>query len=184
MAPGNRNFTVEGHLLMNAEGTEIVRYFGREVEVIVPKKVETLRKSCFEGNNSIERVLFENGSKLLRIYRSALAGCNSLRRLSIPASVEVIEEAAFKLSTRLESCSIEENAHLQRIEKEAFSECRALRSFLVPTSVESIGENCFNECISLRRLRFVSYESLNEFVGDSPLDEGLKSWDCMKARVC
>jgi hypothetical protein len=166
---------VEGNLLMTSNGTEIVRYFGREVEVLVPKKVETLRKSCFEGSHCVERVVFEDESRLLRICRSALAYCSSLRSISLPASVEVIEEAAFELSTGLESCLIEENAHLQRIEREAFSECRSLRSFYVPLSVDSIGENCFNSCISLRRLKFASDKSLNRFVGDSPLDEAFEN---------
>jgi hypothetical protein len=44
LAPGNRNFTIEGNLLVTSDGTEIVKYIGRELEVQVPAKVEILKK--------------------------------------------------------------------------------------------------------------------------------------------
>jgi hypothetical protein len=97
-----------------------------------------------------------------------------LRSISIPESVEIIEEAAFKGCTGLESCLIAENANVATLGKEAFSGCRSLRSFCVSESVNLVGENCFNECISLRRLKFVSYASLNRFVSDSLLNEGFE----------
>jgi hypothetical protein len=37
MAAGSRNFKIEGHLLITADETTIVRCFGRLQEVIVPK---------------------------------------------------------------------------------------------------------------------------------------------------
>jgi hypothetical protein len=175
VAPGSRNFTANGNLLLTSEGTEIVRYFGRELEVIVPRKVEILGKSCFEDCDRIESLLFENGSKLQRIGRSSLSGCSSLRGISIPVSVEVIEEAALRGCSGLESCLIAEDANLARIRPGAFAECRSLRSFYIPRSVEAIGENCFYKCVSLHRLRFASSESLNQLVGNCKLDEVLET---------
>jgi hypothetical protein len=174
IAPGSRKFIVEGNLLLTSDRTEIVRYFGRELELIVRKEVEILGKSCFEENNHVGRVVFEAGSQLRRISRSALSDCSSLRGVSIPASVEVIEEVAFKGCSGLESCLIAENANLATIGREAFSECCSLRSFSVPVSVEGIGENCFHKCISLRRLSFVTHESLNKIVDESTLDEAFE----------
>jgi hypothetical protein len=97
-----------------------------------------------------------------------------LANIEIPASVEVIEEAAFKGCRGLESCVIAGNSSLVRIEKKAFSKCCSLRSFYIPVGVEAIGEKCFNKCYSLHRLRFVSNESVNKFVGDLTLDELLE----------
>jgi hypothetical protein len=119
--PGSENFKVDGNFLLTSDGIELVRYFGRELEVVVPKKVEILRRSCFEECNQVETVLFENDSYLRIIGHSALSNCSSLRNISIPASVEIIEEPAFKQCTGLESCIIAENANVARIEKEAFS---------------------------------------------------------------
>jgi hypothetical protein len=48
VGPQSQNFAVEGDLLLTADGAEIVRYFGREFNVIVPAKVEVLRKSYIE----------------------------------------------------------------------------------------------------------------------------------------
>jgi hypothetical protein len=155
-------------------GTEIVRYFGRELEVKVPAKVAILRKSCFEGCNQLERIEFEEDSKLVHIGRSALSNCETLKEILIPASVEVIEEGAFKGCIGLESCITGENAKLVTIEKSAFSECLSLRLFYVAASVSVMGENCFHKCNSLRRLRFATSESLKTLVFDSTLDEMLE----------
>jgi hypothetical protein len=174
VARGSRKFIVKGHLLLTSRGTEIVRYFGRELEVIVPKKVEILQRSCFEACHHVERVRFEKASKLRRMGRSAISTCSSLQTISIPASVEVIEEEAFIWCTGLEACLIARTANLVRIGQSAFSGCRSLRSFYVPLCVEVIGENCFQNCISLRQVRFASAESLNRLIGDSTLDEALK----------
>jgi hypothetical protein len=176
LASGSRHFRLDGDLLVTSEGTEIVRYFGRELKVIVPKQVEILGKSSFEECNQIEELLFENGSKLLRINRSALSGCKSLLRISIPASVEIIESAAFKGCEGVECCVVAENANLVRIANEAFAGCCSLRAFYVPRSVEFIGENCFKSCVSLRRLRFVSGSSLKRLIGNSTLDDGLETF--------
>jgi hypothetical protein len=175
VAPRNRNFKIQGHALVTSNGTEIVRYFGRELKILVPKQVEIVGKSSFAECNPIERLLFENGSKLLRIGQSALSSCGSLLSISIPGSVESIEEAAFKSCNGLECCVVEENAKLVRIEEEAFSGCCLLRAFSIPRSVGFIGENCFEGCVSLRRLRFVSGESLKRLMRDSTLDDLLET---------
>jgi hypothetical protein len=146
----NRKFVVEGPFLLTADGTELVRYFGRERDVVVPMKVESLGTSCFESCNDIESVAFESGSKLRRIRRSALSGCELLTGIAIPASVEVIEESAFKKCDGLEECLMVEDGNLVGIGNEAFADCRSLRSFYIPRSVEGIGHNCFRGCVFLR----------------------------------
>jgi hypothetical protein len=167
------NFKVKGSLLTTANGTEIVRCFGREREIIVSRKVEILGRSCFESCNHVERIVFRSGSKLNRICQSALSGCEFLASIAVPASVITIEESAFKKCDGLESCSIDENANLVRIGKEAFADCRSLRSFYVPKNVDGIGDDCFRGCGSLCTLRFGSGESLSRILGGLTLDERL-----------
>jgi hypothetical protein len=94
--------------------------------------------------------------------------------ITVPATLEIIEESAFKGCIGLESCLVAQNSNLLRIENEAFSGCQSLRSFDIPESVEGIGEKCFQKCISLHRLRFVSGKSLKKFVGDLTLDEAFE----------
>jgi hypothetical protein len=175
VARENQKFMVEGSLLFTADGTEIVRYFGRARVIIVSGRVEVLGKSCFESCSHIERIAFERGSTLRRIGSSALSGCEFLTNITIPASVEVIEESAFKKCDGLEECLIKENAHLMIIGKEAFGDCCSLRSFYVPQCVEGIGERCFSGCGPLRRLRFGSIASLKKIVGDGTVDAALEN---------
>jgi hypothetical protein len=174
VAPGSPNFIVQGNLLVTSDGREIVRCFGFIPDVVVPMNVEVFGKSCFESCSHIESVVFERGSKLSRIGRSALSGCESLMSIAIPDSVEVIDQAAFKGCLGLEECLFADNSFLQMMENEAFSGCRSLRSFCVPRSVRAIGQNSFDKCASLHRLRFGSGESLMRIIGDVTLDEGLE----------
>jgi hypothetical protein len=175
VAEENQNFKIQGSLLTTADYTEIVRSFGRERTVIIRKTVEVLGKSCFQSCCCISSIVFEPGSPLRRICRSAFAGCEFLRSIAIPASVEVIEESAFKKCDGLEECLMEEDANLVMIGKEAFADCCSLKSFHVSRSVERIGEGCFGGCGPLRQLRFRSLASLKKIVGDFTLDEALEN---------
>jgi hypothetical protein len=172
--PGSVNFAVSGNFLTTADGREIVKCFGFEREVIVPKTVEVLGRSSFEACTHIERVVFENGSNLRRIAPSALSGCESLTDIEIPASVEIIEEVAFRKCHGLEQCLIGEDGNLRMIQPDAFAECHTLRSFNLPRGIQVVGNNCFQKCGSLFRLGFGSGESLMKIVGDAPLDEALE----------
>jgi hypothetical protein len=174
IAAGNRRFIIDKNTLLTSDGTAIVRCFGFGGEIFVPSDVDVLQKSCFESLKHLTALIFENGSKLRKICRSALSGCDSLRSIVLPASVTEIEEFAFKGCTRLEECSIHKAALLTTIGEEAFAGCCCLRSFYVPKSVERIGEDCFKECPSLSRLRFGSCDRLKLIVRDRPLNEALE----------
>jgi hypothetical protein len=172
--PRNRRFIVRGNALLTSDGTEIVRCFGFEREIFLPIRVELLQKSRFEAMRLLTELNIESGSKLRRIGRSALSGCDSLRRIVVPASVTEIEGSAFKDCIGLEECSICKDAVLRGIGQEAFSGCSSFRSFYVPKNVEGIGENCFTRCPSLSRLKFGSGDTLKSIVRDRTLDEALE----------
>jgi hypothetical protein len=174
IAPGNQNFIVRGQSLLTSDGTEIVIYFGFEREIFVPREVEVLQKSCCESLEHLTELVFEGESKVRRIGRSAISGCDSLISIVVPASVIEIEESAFKDCIGLEECSIHRNAILVKIGQEAFAGCCCLRSFYVPKSVEGIEENCFKECPSLSLLEFGCGDTLKKIVGDTTLDEALE----------
>jgi hypothetical protein len=173
VAQESQNFRVAGTLLSTADGTQIVRCFGREREIVVAKRVEVLGKSCFEACSHIERVVFESDSKLRLIGSSALAGCEIITSIAIPAAVEMIDESAFRRCLGLEECLMTEDANLVGIGKAAFAGCCSLRSFGIPRNVHRIGSDCFNGCCPLHRLRFGSGESVKKIVGDRTLDEAL-----------
>jgi hypothetical protein len=166
VAPGSQNFIVEGDLLLTANGTEIVRYFGRELKIVVPMEVEVLGNRVLK----IEQIAFEEGSKLRKICRSALSNCCLLKSISIPVPVEEIDNAAFNYCAELESCEIPEGSIVSRIGNESFSGCQSLKSFYIPTNVTIIGEKGFAICTGLEsfvitknaRLRRIGREAFSE----------------------
>jgi hypothetical protein len=166
VAPGSLNFKVEGNLLVRSDGTEIVRYFGLDREIVVHRKVKVLGKSCFERCKHLDKIEFKIGSELERVGRAALHDCVSLVSIEIPVSVRVIEEGSFEGCTDLESCLIARDSPLVTIGGRAFAKCTSLRSFDIPQQVGEIGSNCFSECIYLCRLKFGSCESLKRIIGD------------------
>jgi hypothetical protein len=113
--PGNRRFVFRGNTLLTWDETQIVKSFGVEGSPFVPMGVEVLK--------------FESGSKLRRIGRSALWGCDLLRRISLPTSLSEIDESAFEECIGLEDCSLSENSILVKISQEAFAGCISLRLF-------------------------------------------------------
>jgi hypothetical protein len=117
--------------------------------------------------------VFENGSKLRQICRSALCDCESLASIAIPASVEMIEDSAFKECVWLEHCLICEDSAVLNLGRKAFAKCFSLRSFKSPRNVGEIGGNCFSKCNHLTRLKFWCGESLTTIVGEGTLDEAL-----------
>jgi hypothetical protein len=176
VAPGNVNFKIEGTLLVTSDGTEIVRYFGVDREIVVVQKVKVLGKSCFEGCKHLDRIDFEVGSELERIGKAALRNCESLSSIGIPVCVTIIEEGSFEGCDELESCLIEEDSLLVVIGARAFAKCTSLRSFDIPGRVGELGRDCFIGCIHLYQLNFMSSESLKKVVGDRSLDDALSEF--------
>jgi hypothetical protein len=131
-------------------------------------------KSCFEGSRHLKQLIFENGSKLLTIGHSALAGCESLASIVIPPQVAVIEDEAFTGCSELEYCLLTEEASLVTIGKAAFADCHSLSFFDIPRMVESIGQDCFKKCFPLSRLTFDSADSLKRVLGQMVLDSALE----------
>jgi hypothetical protein len=164
VALGNRNFSVEGNLLVTSNGTEIVRYFGQGREFVIRKKFQVLRKSSFEGCKVLDHIAFETGSEVERICEAALRDCVSLISIVIPSSVTVIEKCSFEGCSQLESCLITEDSSLVTI---------GVRAFDIPPRVGEIGKDCFNKCIHLYRFGFMSAESMKRVIGDRSVDEAL-----------
>jgi hypothetical protein len=173
VAPGSLNFKVEGALLVTADGTKIVRYFGLDREIIIGKQIKVLGKSCFEGCKHLVRIDFEPGSGLARIGADALRDCESLSSIELPASVRIVEEFSFEGCTELEFCIIAKDSSLVTIGEMAFANCTSLRSFYIPQSARGIGSNCFQGCIYLYRITFGSSECLQRVIGDRSLDDAL-----------
>jgi hypothetical protein len=174
IAPGNRHLKVCGDFILDFEGVSIKLYFGKDTEGTIPKNITVLPANCFAYRATISRVIFESGSRLSRIEKSAFSQCESLSSICIPASVETICEGCFYACRSLSVVTFEANSNLCRIEKEAFSRCRSLSSICIPSRVASLSEDVFFGCGSLSALTFEPGSKLSY-----RKDHFLGSWDLL-----
>ena len=119
--PANRFYSSRGGLLLNKDGTVLVRGIN-DCGVVIPDGVTTIGEAAFEY-------------------------CKWLESVEIPESVTVIGDSVFFRCTSLESVEIPES--VTTIGDSAFSGCMSLMSVEIPNSVVTIGDSAFSQCESL-----------------------------------
>jgi hypothetical protein len=108
-----------------------------------------LTKDSFLNAQSVEEVMFEQGSRIRRLASNTFAWCTSLRSIVIPASVEVIERDCFigdrecsvgteVVISGLETVTFEAGSKLREIESGAFQRCYNLLRLSIPATVEKM----------------------------------------------
>jgi hypothetical protein len=178
---GNRHFHVVGVRLMTLDNNTIIRYFGTEAEVLVPKNVKCLGESCFGeclGLQSIiieapvkflpfecfhrclalRSVTFAPGSRLARLDDFAFSGCEALDSIVIPSAIVALGNGCFEGCAKLVSIIFPPDSKLSHIASAAFAGCVSLSSFVVPP----------RESISLSCLTFASPSSMHEIRSLAP----------------
>ena len=75
------------------QGRKLVKYKGKEKEVVVPEGIEIIGGSAFRSNKTIERVVLPEGVR--EIGSQAFGFCKKLRHIVLPDSLEKIEDDAF-----------------------------------------------------------------------------------------
>jgi len=93
-----------------------------------------------EGNKTYNVVLLPQS--ILRIGKSALAGQNNLKSITIPNSVKKIDDDAFSYCCSLETVFLNEG--LKQIGKWAFWGLSQLTELEIPSSVKKIGYGAFS----------------------------------------
>ena len=121
----NKFYKVIGQMLLSADGTQVIAYWGENSEVTIPEGVQSI------GN-------------------SAFCDCSSLTSLTLPSSLQSIGDCAFDYCSSLRSLTLPSS--LQSIGKEAFYGCKSLSSLTLPSSLQSIGNDAFEYCNSLSTL--------------------------------
>lgn len=123
----------------------LVKYLGKDANVIIPDGVTSIGDEAFEHCTSLTNVTISNS--VVSIGRYAFSGCTSLKNITIPNSVASIGDFTFRGCTSLTNITIPNS--VTRIESFAFSGCESLTSVTIPDSVTSIGESAFSNCESL-----------------------------------
>lgn len=71
----------------------LVKYSGKDENVVIPSKVHTIEKSAFENNNRIKSVVIPNG--VTTIDSKAFKMAKNLERIVLPYGLKVIKDQAF-----------------------------------------------------------------------------------------
>ena len=174
----NKFYKVIGQMLLSADGTQVIAYWGENSEVTIPEGVQSIGNSAFcdfcdcssltsltlpSSLQSIGNFAFREcesltsltlPSSLQSIGKEAFYGCNSLTSLTLPSSLQSIGDSAFSCCSSLTSLTLPSS--LQSIGDSAFSCCSSLTSLTLPSSLQSIGDSAFEYCNSLTSLTLPS----------------------------
>ncbi len=120
---------------------------GKITEVIIPKQVEELKRSCFNGCTGLTEVKFNEGAQLTKIGLSAFQNCTKLTSIKIPSSVTSIGNRVFQGCTAL--TTIEIPSSVTSIGTNVFQDCTKLTSIEIPSSVTLIQGSAFKNCTAL-----------------------------------
>ena len=161
----NKFYKVIDQMLLSADGTKVIAYWGKNREVTIPEGVQSIGYSAFRGCRSLTSLTLP--SSLQSIGDSAFEYCNSLTFLTLPSSLQSIGNGAFWNCSSLTSLTLPSS--LQSIGDRAFCGCESLSSLTLPSSLQSIGDSAFWNCSSLISLTLPS--SLQS-IGDSAF------WNC------
>jgi hypothetical protein len=112
--------------------------------IAIPASVEVLGEGAFYWCKFLSSVIFESGSRLLRIWRRAFRRTD-LMEIIIPASVGFLGEGCFSECKSLSSVRFESRSRLSRIKKNAFSKT-VLKEISIPESTEFIALDAFFNC--------------------------------------
>jgi hypothetical protein len=146
---GNTFFRVSDCFLMDFNQVSVLYYFGMELTVTIPDRIETIGKQCFSRDQEIVEVAFSPTSRINVIGARAFHQCEWLRSFYIPASVTSIGKACFLFCDDLSEVTYEEGSQLVQIDRETFSHCSKLKAIAIPSLVQSLGWGCFLECSML-----------------------------------
>lgn len=118
-------------------------------KVTIPASVKTIGRYTFSNKNTLNTILFEEGSCLKEIGMSAFSSCIGLTQIDFPESLEVIDFWAFNGCENLQSLHIPK--HMKLIGTSSFAGCTALKSltFAPDCELEKIDCEAFEYCTSI-----------------------------------
>jgi hypothetical protein len=149
---GNGHYSINPDFLFNFVDGILIRNFGQNRNIIIPKEVRRIDLHCFQYANRLSSLEFERGSNVKDIDDGCFEGC-SLASVFIPSSMEVLGESWFS-GCNIEMVVFESMTRLKAIDRNCFSNCW-VRSICIPRAVEELRELCFYRA----RIEVVTFES-------------------------
>ena len=94
IADENISFVCDNHFVYSHDRSKLVRCFKGESRMVIPNSIETICDGCFAGCQSVHELVFEEGSQLTGIGKSAFKGLHILE-LCIPQSLNNFDPRVF-----------------------------------------------------------------------------------------
>lgn len=130
--------------IFQTDGTTLVKYNGKDEEVVISKDIEIIGKSAFQSNDKLKKLTFESGSKIKAISRRAFEDCSKLEEIELPNTITSIGSSAFDGCTSLTNVTLP--SALASLDFGAFYDCISLQAITLNEGLETIGEDAFYNC--------------------------------------
>jgi len=125
--------------------------------VTIPHSVQVIEANAFEGATNLRTVIFESGSNLSYIGRSAFAD-SGVETIHFPSRLGIIAPRAFE-NTNLQTITFPPDANIHYIGADTFRNVTSLSSIRIPRSVTHIGSDAFAGWTSNQRIYVVGRSS-------------------------
>ena len=138
VADNNPNFTSENVVLYDKRMEKLFLYpLGKgETSFIVPKNVQSIETSGFQGCISLKSVTFPDSLQFIGMY--AFQGCTSLESVTFPQSLQSIHDFAFRGCTSLTNLTFKKDSPPQigSLEFDVFESIAPTGTIYFPTGQE------------------------------------------------
>jgi hypothetical protein len=161
VASDSSNFRTDESFLLDSSGG-LIRYFGTESNVTIPRSIVTLRRYCFVECDALRQLLFESESNLVDIEEWVVCDCTNLELIDLPASLVNVHGSAFAQAP-IAKISIDAGNRRLRVIGDFLvdiTRARLIRYFgssseiILSRAVEVIGTYCFASCADLALVSF------------------------------
>ena len=119
LASKNSDFVLDGNIL--------VKYVGSDIEVTIPKGINTIGMEAFAEAYNVEEIKIPEG--VVEIGYGAFYGLENLREVKLPNSLEILGSESFYNCAKLESVNI--GTDLKKVKDGAFVGCETLNTIKI-----------------------------------------------------
>lgn len=145
----------------------LIKYIGREKNVIIPNGIKKIGESAFYHCTSVEGVVIPSDVK--NMGKQVFKDCENLKAVQLGDGITEIPENTFFNCSKLEKINIPRT--VTKIGKFAFTLCYGLSKFEIPQNVTRIENYSFSNCRNLKTIKVPKRCSCeNDWLHGTPAD--------------
>ena len=169
----------------NEDLVSVVRYVGKDLEVVVPNNVNDIGENAFSYNRKIKSIIIPSG--VTKIKKYAFTNCSNLKNISLPSSIIEIGSSVFDGCYSLIKNEYDNLCYLGNDENPYYllisPKDTAITETVVHDNCEIIYSSGLKNCSSLQKVTIPSNVKViysNAFYGCNAITEvhidDIKSW--------